>query len=641
MILVIFTALILLWPGDAGSRPAPPEAPASAFVSRFSPDPAPFGPPVVDRVPSDRAWANLVSGNLVPANLVFGNLVSGNLVAGGPTPAGLGVGGSLRDDVRERIRTTVEMRHRVPGGLRAGGDPIRAESTLVRFYVDRAYRPAWSSDDLLPQADTLLAILRRADRHGLTPSDYHTAAVDSLVAALRALQLDARRSDAALLAELDLALTDAFLLHGTHLLRGRVDPLTVVPEWTAPPRAADLVTALNDAISTGDVTAAMDALAPQDPAYAALMRAYARYRRIATTGGWPTLPDGDALEPGTPDRRVPILRARLLATLDLDPGSPPARDSLGAVTYDSVLVDAVRAFQRRHGLTDDGVIGAKTQQALAVPATERVRQLRVALERMRWLPTDLGRRHVRVNIAGYDLRLVDDGATTLQMRVVTGTPYRQTPSFSDAIRYLVLSPFWHVPVKLAVEDKLPAIREDPSYFRQQQIRVYDGYGADAREVNPDSVDWSAVSPERFPFRLRQDPGAYNALGRIKFMFPNPHDVYLHDTPTRGLFARDQRAFSSGCIRLEQPLELAAALLDGQTSQGEPWTLDRLRETLDRAAPRTVWLKTPVPVHLLYWTAWVDAATQPAADAADTVQFRPDVYARDAALADALDAPPTR
>lgn len=530
-------------------------------------------------------------------------------------------------EVREQLRQRLEARNRTPGPIRVGDEPIRAESTLVRFYEDRTYQPAWTNDEgLLPQADSLRAALQRTDRHGLSPADYHTEALDQLFTTFNASREAERRGNAALLASIDLALTDAFVVYGLHLLRGHVDPLSIEPQWTATPRRADLVRALNRALQTADVEGVLESLAPPSPDYRGLQRAYAIYRRIDATGGWPSLPEGETIDPGAHDRRVPILRARLLATSDLAPDGPPARDSVGSVTYDSLLVDAVRTFQRRHGLADDGVIGTKTREALNVSAAERLRQIRVNLERRRWLPDDLGARHVLVNVAGFDLQLVDDDTTTLRMRVVTGTPYRQTPVFSDAIRYLVLSPYWHVPVKLAVEDKLPAVQNDPSYFRRQHIRVFEGWGADAREVNPDSVDWSSVSPERFPYRLRQDPGAYNALGRIKFMFPNPHDVYLHDTPTRGLFSQSSRAFSSGCIRLEQPFELAARLLDGQTSRGEAWTVDRLREALDEGQPRTLWLKSPVPVHLLYRTAWVED---------DVVHFRADVYDRDPALADAL------
>jgi murein L,D-transpeptidase YcbB/YkuD len=293
---------------------------------------------------------------------------------------------------------------------------------------------------------------------------------------------------------------------------------------------------------------------------------------------------------------------------------------------DTALHEAVQRFQERHGLTVDGAVGPATRAALNVPVEERIEQITLNLERWRWLPADLGRLHVRVNIAGFDLRVVEEGTDRLQMRVVAGRAYRQTPVFSDQISYLVLNPYWHVPHSIAVKDKLPDFRRDPSLVSKLGYEVFRGWGADATPIDPSTIDWNAVSASSFPYRLRQRPGPQNALGQVKFMFPNAHSIYLHDTPSRALFGQAERNFSSGCIRVEHPLDLAAVLL----RHNEGWTRERIESTVGNDTEKTVVLPEKVPVHLLYWTAW--------ATADGPVHFRRDVYDRDEAVHSALAAP---
>jgi murein L,D-transpeptidase YcbB/YkuD len=257
----------------------------------------------------------------------------------------------------------------------------------------------------------------------------------------------------------------------------------------------------------------------------------------------------------------------------------------------------------------------------------RVAQIEINLERWRWLPVDLGQRHIIVNIPAYHLDLYEDGARVLELRVVVGKSYRRTPVFSDTMRYLVLNPYWEVPPSIAVHDKLPLLRKDPAALVAAGFRVFRGFGADAEQVDPLRVDWNSVSPRQFSYRLRQDPGPKNALGQVKFMFPNRFNVYLHDTPSRDLFAHADRSFSSGCIRVEDPVRLATAVLAGTPG----WDAAALRAGLDTGQTRTVSLGRPVRVHLLYWTAWVDDD--------GTVEFRRDLYGRDERVLRALDTPP--
>ncbi|MCA9770794.1 MAG: L,D-transpeptidase family protein, partial [Myxococcales bacterium] len=274
-------------------------------------------------------------------------------------------------------------------------------------------------------------------------------------------------------------------------------------------------------------------------------------------------------------------------------------------------------------LEADGVAGRETLAALNVPAAERVRGLLVNLERWRWLPQELGERHVMVNIAGFHLDLVDGGRSVLDMKVIVGRSYRRTPVFSDRIRYLVFNPQWEVPRKLALQDVLPRVREDTAYLEHKGFRVLEGWGADERVVDPATVDWASLGPDHWPYRFRQKPGPTNSLGVVKFMFPNKFDVYLHDTPAKDLFASSKRSFSSGCIRVERALDLAEALLKDDPG----WTRERIDATVGAERERTVALRAPVPVHLQYWTAW--------ADEDGSIEFREDLYRRDARVAKAL------
>lgn len=289
--------------------------------------------------------------------------------------------------------------------------------------------------------------------------------------------------------------------------------------------------------------------------------------------------------------RVIELRRRLVVTGDLVGAGYP--------DFDEETGKAVRRFQQRSGLDADGVVGEKTRRRLNASVESRIRQIEINLERWRWLPHDLGERYVLVNIAGFRAGLYDGDHLTLGMRAIVGKPYRKTPIFSDTIRYLVCSPYWNIPRSIAEGEIWPKGR---AYMAQHDIEVVQGR------------------------RLRQRPGPENALGRVKFIFPNRFNVYLHDTPARELFARSSRSFSHGCIRLEKPIDLATELLAGQG-----WSRDRVLAAADSVTESTVHLDHPIPVHILYWTAW--------ADENGLVQLREDVYGRDDAVAAALDLPP--
>ncbi|MDN3516435.1 L,D-transpeptidase family protein [Aquisalimonas lutea] len=525
------------------------------------------------------------------------------------------------DAAREALRYRLES---IPPErpLMAGTEPIPASQAVRQFYQQRLYEPAWvQPDGSVPYGRQLVRALMHANRDGLPPEDYRIERVNAVLDRLAAL----RQRDALAprhVVDAELILSGTWMTLGSHSLLGRTDPKSADPQWRIARRGGDLPGLLQQAVDDGAVYRDLRGLLPQADGYARLRRALARYRGIAEQGGFEEIPAGPTLCRGDQGERVALLRRRLAMTDDTESAAAGEPDR-----FDAGLEQAVRRFQARHGLEEDGVVGRNTLAALNVPAGERVQQIRVNMERWRWLPQELGERYIMVNIAGFDMTVVDDGEPVMTQRVVVGRDYRQTPVFSGRMTYLVLNPAWEVPHSIAVRDLLPQIRQDPEYFHRMGFQLFQGWGAGQQEIDPATVDWQNVADPRFPYRFRQRPGPLNALGTVKFMFPNEHAVYLHDTPARDLFQRADRAFSSGCIRVEQPRELIDLLL----ADSPRWPPDAVREALDGKREQTVPLPQPIPVHLQYMTAWVDDDGR--------VHLRKDIYNRDGRVAEALDAPP--
>ena len=523
-----------------------------------------------------------------------------------PAEAGVMVLDNVAADLRERLEAA-------PTDLQAGSIRLHSPQWLATFYQRRGYRPVWLNDQGRPNllSRELPALVAGAVADGLDPADYHH---DVLVRNLRSLRIayapTLRQS-----ANAELLLSDAFLTLGTHLLAGRLEPGTAAGRWSLEPRQRDLAEVLEQAVRRQDLSGTLAGMLSPDPEYARLRRTLAEYHALAAAGGWPRVDSGGKLELGAQGPRVSQLQARLQRSGDLTRSLPVAEP----VRFDLGLEDAVRRFQARHGLTVDGIVGPLTLAALNVPVEDRIRQLRVNLERWRWLPEDLGERYIMVNIAGYRMQVIENGREVLRSKVIVGRDSRPTPVFSDQMSYLVFSPYWHVPRSIAVQDKLPLLKRNPQALSGEGIRLFN----DGREVNPSSVDWSTVSARSFPYTLRQDPGPRNALGGIKFMFPNQHSVYIHDTPTQSLFDRERRAFSSGCVRTDAPIELAEYLLRDKPD----WDRERIIAASRRGRSQRVDLARPIPVHLLYWTAWTEAD--------GTVHFRDDIYDLDTSLVQAL------
>ncbi len=529
-------------------------------------------------------------------------------------------GNPFEAQTRERIAVYLEKR--------AGGSmPLPGVSRLLvhdqiyDLYEQRQFRPVWMDGwRLKPEALTLLESLRAAGDHGLCSDDYLLQELEGLFR----IQKDFTRHDLPLSADnravLDLFLSQAFLTLATHFVEGQVDPSFAHVDWKARRRKADLIKLLEYAIDNRRLGQVLQDLMPPHEEYDLLIKTLGEYREIAARGGWPVIPTGPTLRPGDVDDRVVALRQLLLVTGDLTDETPATSE------YDAATVESVRRFQLRHGLVTDGVIGPNTLAEMRVPAHRRVRQIELNLERWRWMPKSFGDRHLRVNIAGFSLEVFENGQPVMQMPVIVGTQYRKTPVFSARMTYLEFAPYWTVPPTILREDKLPRIKRDPNYLEKHHFRVINRVGGEWVTTDPATIDWSRVDARKFPGMLRMDPGPWNPLGRVKFMFPNPFNVYLHDTNEASLFRQNVRSFSSGCIRVKRPMDLAQYLLENTAD------CDRLLALFSARTPTRVSIP-PIPVHIQYWTAWVDRE--------GLAHFREDVYLRDLDLEVALENPDYR
>jgi murein L,D-transpeptidase YcbB/YkuD len=517
------------------------------------------------------------------------------------------------EDIREVIRQRIEWLLFDPEQTIAGV-PLLVGEIIAEIYAENEYRPLWASRDRLDRLDDLVAY---AVEQGLDPADYPLELVRSR------LPPSGLPGDVNQRAEVDILATETAVRVVYQVRFGRVDPGRLFPDWNFDRRLVqdlDPVVVLLDMIGAENPRQALGALVQRGSLYQDTVAALARYRELAAAGGWPAVPTGPTLRRGDEDARVTALRARLAVTGELD-------GEVASSRFDRALEIAVEDFQARHGLDVDGAVGPATLEALNVPVSARIEQIRFALERQRWVFEDvqsLDGRLVMVNIASAEVSFFEGEDVVWRSRAQIGRPYRQTPVFRDDIEYLVFNPTWTVPPTILKNDVLPPLLADPAgYLAEKNMDLLD---RDGRVVPVDAVDWDTVGPESFPYIVRQRPGPWNALGTVKFIFPNPHFVFLHDTPSRDLFERAGRAFSSGCVRVEDPYGLAELLFDAP----DVWNRRSFQEVLDTGQIRTIHLETTVPVFLLYLTA--------EADDDGYVRFFKDVYGRDARLREAMSAP---
>ena len=497
--------------------------------------------------------------------------------------------------------------------------PYCNPSSVARFYQMRKYEPAWTRDGYpLPVAEALAKAVKGADAEGLQPKNYHLERIESSLGNIRQDLARNERPDTGKILEMEFLLSDAYLVYAAHLLNGRVNPETLhTDEWTIYPARFNLARHLSTALNGGDVEGSLKGLLPAQQGYGRLKTALIVYRGLAERGGWPVIPGDGRLEKGMKSDRVPVLRSRLKVTGDM-----PAEVDATSDLFDESVEEAVKRFQQRHGRFDDGIVGTRTLRALNVPVEKRIRQIELNLERWRWLPQNLGNPYIMVNIAGYGLEVVENETPVLTMKIVVGTAFQKTPVFSGKMTYIEMNPYWNVPHSIATEETLKKIRQNPEFFAKENMRVFTA-GPNGEEVNPAAIDWSQHSENNFPYRLRQEPGPRNPLGRIKFMFPNRHSVYLHDTSDPQLFRKERREFSHGCIRIEKPMDMAEFVMRGS----KEWPIEKIKATLKTKETTVAYLPKPIPVHILYFTAWGngDGATH----------FLEDIYRRDERLDRAL------
>jgi L,D-transpeptidase YcbB len=498
--------------------------------------------------------------------------------------------------------------------IRIRGEKLRAIEMLRDFYKRRDYMPAWTDDSTLnSNAYALISAVEKAGSEGLTPDNYHLGTARTLIEEIRKFGENGS-PPADLQADIEMLLSDAFLLLGCHYSAGCVNPLTLEADWHVKPRHIDVTSVFDKAIKEDRVMESLQQLLPSNDMYAELKKNLNYYRRLAGMGGWPIIAGGKPLKKGITDTRIPELRKRLEISGHLPAGMNKSRD-----VFDQSLEEAVIKFQKMHGLQTDGIVGPVTLRALNVTAEGRARQIELSMERLRWISKRLGERYIIVNIADFTLKVIQGGNAVLSMKVIVGKPYWHTPVFSEKMTYLVLNPDWNVPHNIARQEIIPKIRSDAEYLKKQNLTVLSGWGQKSEEIDPGSVDWDSAGASSFKYRFRQEPGPRNPLGRIKFMFPNQFDVYLHDTPGKHLFERNVRSFSHGCIRLEKPMELAEYLLKNDPR----WSRQRINSEIDSGKTREIRLPDPIDVYIIYMTAWVDAD--------GLLNFREDIYGMDLKL----------
>jgi murein L,D-transpeptidase YcbB/YkuD len=508
-------------------------------------------------------------------------------------------------------------------------------AALRKLYQDLDYRFIWDDPVLEEQLVTAVA---QSYGDGLVVADYPLPSISSLLA-------DKANSAGDAVVRRDLLLSRSFVTLLRHLYYGKADPSASHVDWNLGDlrKLDDNPQLIADAIRSRNIPALMDIARPQQAFYQRLKNKLAVYRDIEQRGGWEPIPGHQVLSPGMSDPVVPALRRRLAlvgdyAPLTEDVGAPytgvrdadaDARYDLGAQSddlgtqYDDALASAVKQFQRRHLLGADGIIGPDTWSALNISVQQKIAQIRANLERMRWALKGLGGDFLLVDIAGYQLHRIRDNEVLWSSAVQVGKPYRETPVFRSEVRYIEWNPTWTVPPTILKQDVLPAIKRDPDYLARKNMVVLTHRG---EPVDAATIDWSRYPQEEFPYLLRQLPGRDNALGTVKFIFPNKHAVYLHDTPSRSLFQQTSRAFSSGCIRVEKPYELAQLLVPEEDALAEA----DIADILASGETQRQHLKEPFPVVILYWTTkWTEDGG---------LIFAPDIYQRDASIVLALDQP---
>lgn len=532
-----------------------------------------------------------------------------------PAPVDSALNAQLRNAVRQELNPS-----RTTAGYMRDGEPLRSSNHLLAFYRQHNYQPLWFRNlSPLKQVEIFEHTIAQIESHGLRPDYFHYSVIEETLKRLDHRSNETTESTVDLAARLDVLLTDAYMAYVSHMTGIGLSDEIQQAYWQRNPHSEnEYFTLLDQGLHNRHFERFLTDLPPQDDNYRQLQNGLQRYRTIALAGGWPTVPPGQRLELGVQDPRVALLRERLAKSGDLAANN-------GQTRFDGELDRAVHRFQQRHGLESDGIVMRQTLAALNVPAASRVRQIAVNLERRRWLPQTKPSRLVRVNVPAYQLELFEKNNKQVTMKVIVGQKKDdwQTPQINSAISHMILNPLWNVPPGIFAKEMLQDIKDDPDYLQKQNmivVRIRNGQG----EVDPKTIDWNQVDPDNPDIRIIQKSGDHNALGKIKFIFPNPHAIYLHDTTAKYLFSRSNRTFSHGCIRVEKAMELAKYLL----AETPEWPDKRFQASLATESNYRVTLDHPVDLQIVYWTAWPGDNGE--------IQFRPDIYGYDEQLAAALD-----
>ena len=477
---------------------------------------------------------------------------------------------------------------------------------LNEFYASRDYKAAWLTNrQLNKNGEEFFDVMNTIWQDGLSSETYNYAYLKTKLKQYK--QLSAQEKDSlSIVTELDIAMSKAYFKLAADVANGQVDPSSFDTIWQTYPKHDDLTSYLAKAVNKKNVEDAIEKLKPQTDRYELLKRHYIGLWEAKENKHWP-VPGyfSGKLEAKDSSLQVVKIKRFLAVTGDLQNTDTTY---LSSQLFDNSLAEAVQNFQQRHGLVADGIVGKATVAEMNQPLEKRLDQIRVNLDRLRSLPDDLGEEYIAVNIPGFSLEYVKHDKLVNKMNVVVGNNRHATPVFKDTLSYIVFNPEWNVPNSIATKEILPKAKADSTYIARNNYEVLPYSGASK------NVDWSKVSSSDFPYRIVQKSGGSNALGMVKFIMPNQHSIYLHDTPSKSLFKRAKRNFSHGCIRLAEPVELAESLLAGQLSRKEIDEIIASRET------KKVILEEQIPVHLFYQTAWVDEAGQ--------LQFREDIYKHD-------------
>jgi Ca2+-transporting ATPase len=474
---------------------------------------------------------------------------------------------------------------------------------LQKFYEANNYSRAWTNPT---DVNELLGSIQSIYMDGLNPEDYNIGYLSTLSVQRPVAEEEKTR--------LDLELTRSFLRLAHDLYEGKINPDKLFPgDWEACTTSADYAGLLQSALNGNGIGETLEFMKPMDNSYEGLKYMLSNFRVMESKGCLPGIKAGNAIHPGDADERIADIR-KTLALLRL----MPAELDNGDIRYDSTILIAVTKFQRLHGLTPDGEIGRKTQQALQLTASDYIKTIVANLEKYRWHQSRLLERSIKINIPSFGFKLSDHERTELEMKVIIGRVDRPTPVVSSVITAMIINPTWTVPPTILEEDLLPTVISDPGYLRRHNMRVITSRG---KELNPDSINWSKFASRKFPYNIQQDPGPTNPLGRIKFIFPNHHAVYLHDTNMPSLFASQQRSISSGCIRIESPMALVRVL-----TPASGWTDEMVRAEIDVGETRVITVKDPLPIHLTYFTAYVEG---------DELHMVNDLYGYDSVILQAL------